>query len=270
MNRLTRQTTTSGIAYHHSGSGPIIIFIHGVGLRAESWATQITALQTEFQLLVPDLPEHGDSVALSADFEAVSLTHYVDQLADFIYGLTSENIVLCGHSLGALIAIELAAKMPQQIIGLLALNTIFDRTDEALKAVQGRAQSLHQSDSVIGVEQTLKRWFGDPPSNANLVHVSQCKSWLEANSVLGYAKAYKAFAYESGANRESLAKLNCPSIFMTGENDPNSTPHMSIALADFTNSRGQQARSMVVPNSGHMMPLTHSALVCEQIKTLAN
>ncbi|MEM7358498.1 MAG: alpha/beta hydrolase [Pseudomonadota bacterium] len=274
---LQKQHSTGGIAFHRSGkqhSDLTLVLIHGVGLRAESWYPQISELQNSFDLLAPDLPGHGDSLDLAAGFEYVTLQHYTESLLAFIEETTQKPLILCGHSLGALICVELAAKLKGQINGLIALNTVFDRTPDARAAVRERAATQYAADSIIGIEQTLERWFGRTPDSRNKVLADQCEHWLRDNSVEGYAKAYKAFADQTGVSRPTLQQIDCPCVFMTGALDPNSTSAMSEELARTMNEASPlpvfPARSRIIDDAGHMLPLSHADEVVDELKMLVH
>ena len=92
-------------------------------------------------------------------------------------------------------------------------------------------------------------------------HVWMCYKWLTQNSVPGYAAAYKAFADVSGVPKKTLKDIDASAIFMTGDQDPNSTPEMSNSMAEIR----QRHKSVIVPGAGHMLPLTHVDEVCNQL-----
>ena len=53
---LPRSKTTNNIAYYKTGNGPTILMIHGVGLKLESWESQIQSLSKEHTVIAIDLP----------------------------------------------------------------------------------------------------------------------------------------------------------------------------------------------------------------------
>lgn len=266
MTSLNKTLSASGIAYHRTGEGPLLLLIHGVGLCAESWAHYIDVLGDQFELIIIDLPGHGASAPMGQTFVEVAIQDYVVAIEDLIKELKLEKAVVCGHSLGALIAIELAANPNNQVQGLVALNAIHGRSDTALAAVQERANDLYASQAIIGVDHTIDRWFGKEPTGEMQGHAGRCTEWLNANSVAGYAKAYKTFASVRGPSQASLRNIRCPASFMTGELDPNSQPHMTEALADAVSG----AKGKTVTSAAHMMPLTHAQPICNEIIEVAN
>ena len=68
--------------------------------------------------------------------------------------------------------------------------------------------------------------------------------------LVGYARAYRVFAENSDAFVGQLGELSVPALFLTGENDPNSTPEMSRKMAAAT----AKGRLCVLKGERHMAP----------------
>jgi len=236
-----------GLSFWQSGAGPALVLIHGVGLRAEAWAGVAAVLAPHFTTYVVDMPGHGHS-ALGA---VSTLADYSAAIGAFIDTLTGP-VVVAGHSMGAMIALDLAARIPDRITGVTALNAIYRRDGTAALAVQARAAAL-DTTRPADPTATLARWFGAAPSGADADAADACGAWLRAADPAGYATAYSIFADADGPADAALAALPGPALFMTGGRDRNSTPGMSRAMAALA-PRGQ---AEVIADAGHMLPMTH-------------
>lgn len=230
-----------GLAVAIAGEGPRLVLIHGVGLRAEAWNAQIAALSPLHEILAPDLPGHCASAALPGE---PSLRAYSDRIAE----LLARPAVLVGHSMGAMIALDIASRYSGKVKGVIALNAIFKRSAAARAAVQERAAAL-DGVSVADPSSTLTRWFGDKPSP----ECAACRDWLTAVDPHGYKAAYSVFANEDGPDENALKGLRCPALFMTGGKELNSTPAMSRAMAGLA----PDGMALIVEDAAHMMPMTH-------------
>lgn len=220
---------------------PQVVLIHGVGLRAEAWGAQLNALGGVPYAAV-DLPGHGDS-PLTEDI--VSLQDY----ADAVVAALDRPVCLAGHSMGALIALDIAIRYPGRVRAVLALNTVFQRDAQAARAVQARAEALDGA-SPADPSNTLTRWFGDQPSAER----TACEAWLRDIDPRAYQRAYRIFAHENGPDPQLLAQLSCPIFCVTGADEPNSTPAMSQRLAEIA----PQGRARVIEGAAHMLPMTHA------------
>lgn len=228
-----------------AGTGPQVLLIHGVGLRAEAWGAQIDSLSQTCRVVAVDMPGHGHSAALAADAQ---LTDFTDAIAACLDG----PCVVIGHSFGAMIALDMAIRYPKQVQGVAALNAIYRRSPEAKLAVITRADSL---DGVTKTDPSapLERWFGTAVSPER----EACHDWLNTVDPAGYRAAYRVFAHEDGPSDQSLGKLTCPALFLTGREEPNSTPAMSNAMA----KRVLDGRSETIEDAAHILPMTHARQV---------
>ncbi|WP_420547972.1 alpha/beta fold hydrolase [Curvivirga sp.] len=223
------------------GEGQNIVLLHGVGLRAEAWNAQINAFSQSYKVIAPDMPGHGES---NLDAITLDLSSYTKKITEAI----SEPAIVMGHSMGAMIALDLAIHHPDKVKAVVALNAIFQRDKNAVNAVQKRAKSL-DGKTVADPTGPLTRWFSDQESDA----ATACKEWLINVNPAGYRNAYTVFATENGPSPENLRKLAMPALFITGQNEPNSTPTMSERMAALT-PKGQV---MIIKDAAHMMPMTH-------------
>ncbi|ABD57071.1 alpha/beta fold hydrolase [Jannaschia sp. CCS1] len=219
-----------------AGAGPCVVLLHGVGLRAEAWGAQINELSQDFDVIAPDI------------MAGEGLAEFTDPVAEAL----DRPAWIIGHSMGAMMALDLAIRYPGRVRGVVAMNAIFRRSDEAKRAVQARAAQL-DGTTITDPSPTLTRWFGDTPSPER----TACDRWLTTADPNAYRAAYTVFANEDGPSDTALKTVAYPALFLTGADEPNSTPAMSQAMAALT----PQSRAVVIPDAAHMMPMTHPAAV---------
>lgn len=97
-------------AYVKTGSGPVILLIHGVGMDHKSWLPVISLLRERFTVIAPDLLGHGASAKPRADY---SIAGYANGMRDLMSVLGVQRATVVGHSLGGGIAMQLAYQFPQ-------------------------------------------------------------------------------------------------------------------------------------------------------------
>lgn len=232
------------------GNNTTLLLLHGVGLRAEAWNKQITDLSKEFKIIAPDMPGHGKS-------DLVDMTTPLENYTDMVAASLSEKVIVIGHSMGAMIALDLASRYPEKVKAVVALNAVFQRSIEAQQAIDARVAELdgrHPADP----SATLNRWFGDGYPEETKI----CKEWLTTVHPEGYLWAYSSFAKQNGPKPEALKKIKAPALFMTGELEPNSTPAMSKEMADLS----PNGRALILENAAHMMPMTHAREVNQALR----
>ena len=245
-----RRSRVGSLAAICAGQGPSVTLLHGVGLNADAWGAQIDSLSRDYSVTAFDMAGHGDSAALMTS--EPGLSDYIDTVR---VSLTAPT-VLVGHSMGAMIALKLAHN--PAVIGVVALNAIYQRTPTLQAAVRARVKQLWDESS-INPEPTLMRWFDDLTSPEAMA----CERWLRRVPMDGYRAAYSVFANENGPTASELQLLNKPALFITGGREPNSTPEMSIQMAECC----PMGQAHIAKDAAHMMPMTHANEVNANLRT---
>lgn len=226
------------------GAGAPLVLLHGVGMCAEAWAPQIAAFAPTHRVIALDLPGHGKTDALPG---APTLADYVEWAARAIGGLNVGPVALAGHSMGALMALGMAIEHPDLVERVALLNPVHRRAPAARTAVLKRARALAEGDG--DPEAPLDRWFG--PDETPEVRARVCR-WLRSVDANGYAATYAAFAAGDAVYADRISDIRCPALVLTGENDANSSPAMTQAIA----ADIKTARAVIVEGERHMASLT--------------
>ena len=100
--------TTSG-TFHglNRGHGPAVLLVHGFPLDHRMWRHQIAALESDYQLIAPDLLGFGRSQTARRDMS--SMTGFAEQLAELLDTLGIDRVVFCGLSMGGYIGFGILA-----------------------------------------------------------------------------------------------------------------------------------------------------------------
>jgi (E)-2-((N-methylformamido)methylene)succinate hydrolase len=238
-----RSKSARGAAFVGSGRGEPLVLLHGVGLRLEVWAPQIATLSRSHRVIALDLPGHGESAPLA---RGARLPDFVRWLGDALDDLALSAASVAGHSMGALIALGAALEFPDRAVRAALLSAVFRRSAAARRAVVDRAAMLEAGE--VDVEAPLDRWFGADESAAR----ADTRRLLRQADKEGYATAYRAFAEGDNVYADRLSELRCPALFLTGAEDPNSTPEMARAMAAMV----PDGRLVVLRGERHMVGLT--------------
>jgi pimeloyl-ACP methyl ester carboxylesterase len=240
-------------AYVSRGAGEPLIFIHGVGMRADAWSPQIAHFAAKRRVVALDMLGHGQSAPAPAH---AILGDYADQVLRLMDELRLRDATFVGHSMGALVCLAVAVRDPSRCRRLACLNPVYKRDAKRKAAVQARARSiLAEADASLSNDETIRRWFGEKPSERDQAIVRLTDGWLRRVPRDGYSAAYTVFADSDRAFDGKLEGLRMPALFLTGEFDPNSTPEMSRQMA----REAANGRVEIVAGARHMMNLTHPA-----------
>ena len=123
------QTSNATIHYIRQGSGPPLILVQGAGVIGEGWRPQIEALDSRYSIVAPDNRGIGASTYRAAALTVADMASDVLAIAD-AEGFARFHLV--GHSIGGLIAQEVALRARSRVRSLALLCT-FERGAQAAR-----------------------------------------------------------------------------------------------------------------------------------------
>ncbi|MUL65972.1 hypothetical protein BOO86_15960 [Mycobacterium sp. CBMA 234] len=108
------------IRYADVGSGPAVVLIHGQGGCWKWWLRQLPTLATQARTIALDLPGFGksDPVATGDDVFA----EHIASIIGLLDHLGLARAIIVGHSMGGVVALQLACDHPERVSGLLMTN----------------------------------------------------------------------------------------------------------------------------------------------------
>ena len=98
-------------------AGPTLVLVHGIGDDSHVWDDFSQGAAARFRIIAPDQRGHGTSDW--ARPPAYRCEDYVSDLEQLIAGLELPEVILMGHSMGALHATCCAARHPDRVIALI-------------------------------------------------------------------------------------------------------------------------------------------------------
>lgn len=128
MLRMTQQKILSycghQVSYYTTGTGPLVVALHGWPTNARLWDAQVAAFQTRYQVLTLDWLGFGQS-AQPKEYQYTFTTQaaLLGQLLDQELA-AGEQVTLLAHDIGGPPAILWAATQPHRVRQLILLNTI--------------------------------------------------------------------------------------------------------------------------------------------------
>ena len=102
------------------GSGPVLVLLHGVGDNAGTWFHVARSLAARYRLVIPDLAGHGESAPTAGPIPFADLFGGIEAVVEKQSG--SSRVTLVGNSLGAWLAMVFAARHPERVERVVAVN----------------------------------------------------------------------------------------------------------------------------------------------------
>jgi pimeloyl-ACP methyl ester carboxylesterase len=108
MQKVSRDGVA--LAYEERGSGnPPMVFVHGWSCDSRYFAPQIERFSQDHRTIAVDLRGHGES---DAPHQEYTMPAFADDVAWLCRELRAEKPIVVGHSMGAVVALQLAADHP--------------------------------------------------------------------------------------------------------------------------------------------------------------
>lgn len=229
-------------------SRPAVILIHGAGHDHSVWNFQARRLVHQgFGVIAPDLPAHGRSGG--APLESVEAL--ADWLAALLDALGVERAALAGHSMGSLVALEAAARLPERVTKLVLIGSVAPMpvAEPLLEAARTRRAAAHAM---------INQWSYTPRSQLgasalpgmSLTGLNLRLMERQREDILATDLA-ACNAYLNGL--AAAASVRSPTLMICGERDQ-MTPQRAVKplFETLVNTVGS-ARMKVVPGCGHAM-----------------
>jgi 3-oxoadipate enol-lactonase len=158
--------------YEESGSGPTVVFSHGILMDHEMFAPQVDALRDDYRCITWDERGHGDTTT-GGSFTYWDLGADLVGLLDH---LSVERAVAVGMSQGGFLSLRAALERPQRIAGLVFIDSQAGPEDPDQVAVYKglvdawleqptRALADAVADVILGTadrEPWIRKWLAYP------------------------------------------------------------------------------------------------------------
>ena len=242
------------------GSGPALALVHGFGLNRAMWQWQLPVLTPHFSVLTYDLLGHGESAHPTG---TADLAMFSGQLLGLMDRCGIERAAVVGFSLGGMIARRFALDHPDRLSALAILHSPHDRSPAERDAVRERVRQTREHGPSANVDSALERWFTPAFRNQAPELIDQIRRWITRNDPAVYSRIYRVLAEGDSEIVQGLERIGCPTLVMTGEDDPGNTPAMARAMAGLIPG----ARLVVLPGFRHMALAESPAAVNEPLRT---
>jgi len=257
QSRIVETPLGAKIRVYEGGSGEELVFLHGAGglLPDDPF---LEALSGQFKVYAPALPGYDDSTGEGDLRDMLSITLHT---FDVIDALGLQRPILVGHSMGGMIAAEMAAIAPGAVdrLGLICPAGLW--LDD---------KPIPDLFALLPFELP-KLLFHDAAAGAKLLGAGLDFSDMDALADFMVANARRLgmagkilFPIPDRGLRERLYRVKARTQIIWGESDKLIDP----AYAGVFQSLIAGSELTTVPEAGHMVPLEQPGRVIEVLKAL--
>ncbi len=280
------RTAGPGRPVHHVDfggrrAGPALVLVHGLGGSHLNWNLLAPALTAHGHVLAIDLPGFGLSEPTG---RPATVRSNVDVLAAFIRDVCDPPVTLVGNSMGGLISVLLAARLPHLVSGLVLLDPALPAPGQVLRSPATAARlALHALPGVgerlrrarrrrIGARATLSetlRLCGVDERVLPRDLVERSVALVERQSdvagmdraVLSASRSLAWVLTHAGAYRAAMSSVTAPVLLLHGDRDQ----LVPVAAARATARSHPAWRYVELSGVGHLPQLQVPHAVARQI-----
>jgi len=214
-------------------SGAPLVFVHGSGDSARSWALVIARLP-DVPCVALDLPGHGALIEQPGP-DALAVRDYAAFVRTEIERRGLIGACVVGHSLGGAIALQLALDAPELVGGVALVGT------GARLRVLPDLLAAAQTEQAAAQPQLTG--FGFAPG-----HEEARERFLKEREPVASGTLYRDLAAcDTFDCRDQLERIICPALIVVGTEDRLTPPKYATYLYDHLS----QATLLEIAGSGH-------------------
>lgn len=250
------QYNNNPVAYTDSGSGQVVLLLHGFGENGNIWNSQVEFLKQYCRLIVPDLPGSGQSPLI----EPLTIDLMAEIVFSLIRSVTNEPFIVLGHSMGGYITLALTEKYAESLKGFgLIHSTAFADTEEKKNIRRKSIAFINEHNAFTFLQTAIPNLFGEKFKRENE---------NEINLLIAVGKSFSKEAliayYEAMICRPDRTNVlkgsKVPVLFVLGTED------QAISINDMLKQVSMPAISYfhILEKTGHMGMLE----MAEQVNTI--
>jgi len=233
------------VRYKDQGSGTPLVLLHGYLESLNSWDNFAASLASEYRIITPDLPGHGETgvpgTVSSMDYMA-EVVKYVMESA----GITKAIVI--GHSMGGYATLAFADRYPEALLGFgLFHSAPFPDTDEKKKNRDREIQLVREGKKNLIFNTNIPKMFADDNLERLADKVETAKEIARGTPEEGIIAVLEGM--KARPDRTQLVKNpEVPFLYLLGKKDKYiAFENIEPFISELTN-----ARIEILENSGHM------------------
>ncbi len=238
---------------------PVLVFSNSLGTDFRIWDDVATALQDDYSILCYDKRGHGLSSAGNPPYQ---MDDHIADIEGLIEHLAIKKIIICGLSVGGMIAQGLTLKRPELVRAVILCDT--GHKIGTAEMWQERIDALEAGGLAPMVEAVMERWFTDEFRREDNPEYIGCKSMLARQLLDGYVGTCAAIR-DTDFTAE-VPKIKKPVLCIVGDQDLATSPTLVRELSELI----PDAKYLEIKNAGHIPCVEQPAALVRALREFCN
>ena len=250
----------NGVTLHYQTIGadkgkPLIVFINSLGSDFRIWRDVVVEMAGKAALLTYDKRGHGLS---SVGKSPYAMSDHVDDLIALLEYLSVEKAVLCGVSVGGMIAQGVCARRPDLVSALVLCDT--GHKIGTAEMWNERIEKIGEGGIAALSEPILERWFTADFRENRKAELEGYRNMLTHQPAEGYTGTCAAI--RDADFTQDAANIAVPVLCVVGDQDGSTPPELVEELAGLI----PDARFEVIAGAGHLPSIEQPQKLSSLIK----
>ena len=249
--------------YQQQGSGPDVVLISGFAAPHLTWLAMLNDLVKHSRVTCFDNRGVGQSDQPQGPY---SIAQMVDDTLGLMDALDIERALICGHSMGGMIAQYLAAHHPDRVSHACIVNSLAQLSPVSRCAMQAMVDIYGSGlDPALQIDNVLpwlySNTFLQNPERIDFV-LNKMLNDPYPQTPSGYYGQWEAVKQANMS--EYLAQIQCPVTVVAGSEDVLTPPAVSLHIANHIAG----AQYVELEAVGHMIPIEQPTMLSDIITAL--
>lgn len=249
----------SECVHHYVDEGdqtkPAIVFSNSLGSDLRMWDPLVPLLANDYRLIRYDTRGHGLTEAPSGPYSAADLAGDIAGLLD---ALQISTAIVCGLSVGGVIAQQFAVDYPHRTRALILCDT--GARIGTVAGWQERIDLVEQKGLGTLVDVSMTRWFSEEFRTNHPDQVRGYANMVGRTNPEGYIGV--CCALRDADLIQSSATIRQPTLVLCGDQDIATPPEMARSLAQII----PNAQLSLIPHAAHISSVEQPRFMAQQIK----
>ena len=246
------------VNYRIQGSGPWVVLLHGFLESLEIWIDLANKLSDKFTVLMIDLPGHGRS---GLEGDELSIPLMAASVRAVMASAEVDDFILCGHSMGGYVSLEVARDLAGQTKGLILFHSHAAPDDEKGKENRNRTINIVKLNHTNFIHSFIPDLFAEANKKKLADKIERLRNRAASTSAKAVIAALTAMRDREGS-LDVIMNASYPVYFIIGKNDTRMNYQTIIAQSMLVN----HAETMVLSNVGHIGMLEAPEIIFPAIK----
>ena len=248
--------TKDSLLHYETHQTPVheawLLLVHGAGGSTRTWKRQIQQLGAQYNLLIVDLPGHGQNSGRPFNIHTYTFESIAEKIWEIVDHLHISKVHLVGISLGTILCLQMRISQPQRVSSLILPGAIV-RLNTKLRVLASGSLFLAK---IIGYRNfyKLSAYIMMPRGN----HKQSRDVFIKESKFLTIAEFKKwtnlYYHLHTTLNQFFQATSPIPHLLVMGSQD-----HLFLPPAITYSDLHDNATISIIPDCGHVVSIEQSA-----------